>query len=236
MAKAPLGVLVNDAPGLGSSKPLGAWPEFPGRTYGSDGPIGKLSGIRKSTLPHLQRYENQNIEAQKAKATGRPANLLDHPARFRNLQDTIKMHDTALGQINELERQVDDMVGALKPFDAPATLQESAMQQETRALLRSADPKIRAQMLEQFEFRQAALAPGATPFHSGLSPEQFGRYKEARLRERHPETMQMKDDFSEARAIVGNHLAAVRAQIDTERKSLGIPAVESTNKPAEPWE
>jgi hypothetical protein len=236
MARAPLGVIVSDTAGPGSSKGLGAWPEFPGRTYNGDGPIGKLAGIRKATLPHLQRYENQNLEAQKAKATGRPADLLDHPARFRNLQDTIKMHDTALGQLNELERQVDDMVGGLKPFDAPATLQESAMLQETRALLRAADPKTRAQMLEQFEFRQAALSPGATPFHSGLSPEQFGRYKEARLRERHPDTMQMRDDFAEAKGIVSNHLAAVRAQIDTERKSLGIPATETKATPVEAWD
>jgi hypothetical protein len=236
MAKAPLGVIVKDTPGTGSSKPLGAWPDDFLTRYAFDSYIGRMNGIRKQTLPHLQRFENQNIETQAAKASGRPANLLGNDIRSRNLQEAIKTRDTLQGMRVNLGMTVEDKTAALKPFDPPKTSHEIALQAEYRGVLRSADPKTQADLLKQFEFRQAAMADGAAPSLSNIAPTQFERMRHQRLLDRFPNEMQMAEDFKTADELVGNHLAALDAMIETERRALGIPAVEPKTKTPEPWE
>jgi hypothetical protein len=236
MAKAPLGVIVKDTAGNGASKPLGIWPDFGNKYTMHENPIARLGGIRKSTLPLLQRFENQNIETQAAKASGRPANLLGADIRARNLQDAIKTRNDLQGRRNILEREQEDRVGALKPFDPPKAAHEIALQAEYRSVLRSADPKTQADLLKQFEFRQAAMVDGAAASLSNISPTQFERMRHQRLLDRYPDEMQMNADFTQANEIVGNHLAALDAMIETERRALGIPAVEPKTKTPDPWE
>jgi hypothetical protein len=235
MARAPLGVIVKDSAGPGASKPLGVWP-FGDKYTMHDNPIARLGGIRKSTLPHLQRMENQNVETQRAKATNTPANLQSHDVRFRNLQDAIKTRDDLLGRRNKLALEQQDRFESLKPFDAPKTSHEIALQAEYRSVLRSADSKAQAELLKQVEFRQAAMADGAHPSLSGIAPTQFARMRQARIAQRYPDETQMNADFQAADEIVGNHLSALDAMIETERRALGIPAVERATKPAEDWE
>jgi hypothetical protein len=236
MARAPLGVIVKDTPGERSSKPLGAWPDDFNKRYNGDSYIGRMNGIRRQTLPHLQRFENQNIETQAAKASGRPANLIDNHARFRNLQDAIKTRDTMAEQRAQLALKVLDQTEALKPFDAPKTLHESQMQAEYRAVLRSSDAKTQAELLKSFEFRQAAMADGASPQLSNIAPTTFDRMRHQRLLDRYPVEMQVAEDFKTADSLVGNHLAALDAMIVTERRALGVMVDLPQPKTPEPWE
>jgi hypothetical protein len=49
--------------------------------------------------------------------------------------------------------------------------------------------------------------------------------------------MQVAADFEIADEILGNHLAALDAMIETESRALGVPLVEPKPKPPAPeWE
>jgi hypothetical protein len=111
-----------------------------------------------------------------------------------------------------------------------------ALQSEYRSVLRSADPKTQADLLKQFEYRQALLADGASAALSNIPQSTYDRLRHQRLLDRYPDTMQLGEDFKEASAIVENHLAAIDAQIETERKALGIALTEPKTKTPEPWE
>jgi hypothetical protein len=180
--------------------------------------------------------ENQNLETQGAKASGRPADLLGNDVRFRNLSEAIKLRDTLHGSRNTLERQAEDRFASLKPFDAPKTSHEIALQAEYRNVLRNADAKTRTELLQSFEYRQAAMADGAHPSLSGIAPTQFERMRQQRIAQRYPDEVETFADFQAANEIVGNHLSALEAMIETERRSLGIPAVEPKTKTPDPWE
>ena len=54
--------------------------------------------------------------------------------------------------------------------------------------------------------------------------------------DRYPDEMQLAEDFKTADSLIENHLSALDAMIDTERKALGIPANESKIKTPGPWE
>jgi hypothetical protein len=238
MAKAPLGVTVADTPGS-KGKPLGIWPlEFTQRYSMQDSFIARVGGIRKTALRHLQHYDSQNTELQAAKVAGRPANVPDVHARGRRLQEVKRVRDTAYAQRNVISEQVASQTMALKPFAAPKTAHEIAMQAEYRSVLRSApDDKARAQLLRSFEYRQAALADGAHASLSGISPSAFDRLRHQELLRVHPEAMQVAADFEIADDILGNHLAALDAMIETESRALGAPLVEPKPKPpAAEWE
>jgi len=239
MAKAPLGVTVKDAPGLGGSKPLGAWPpEFTQRYGMQDSFIARVGGIRKTALKHLQHYDAQNTELQAAKVAGRAANVSDVHARTRRLQEVKQARDEAYARRNVISEQVASQTMALKPFEAPKTAHEIAMQAEYRSVLRSApDDKARAQLLQSFEYRQAALADGAHASLSGISPVTFDRLRHQELLRVHPEAMQVAADHEVADEILETHLKALDAMIETESRALGVPLVEPKAKPAAPeWE
>jgi hypothetical protein len=111
------------------------------------------------------------------------------------------------------------------------------MRRENRELLRSADDKTRTEMLKSFEFREAALSPGATAYNSGLSETKFQSYREARIAERFPVEIQMQQDFNKKRDALSNHLRALAAQNETERRALGVAPPGAKPKPTpEPWE
>jgi hypothetical protein len=236
MAKAPLGVVVQPD-GPRTSRPLGAWNDEWTTKYQGETPIARLNGIRKQTLPHLQRYENQNLETQAATIAGRRPVLPGYEARNRHYQEAIKARDTLHASHNMLSLQVRDRIEGLKPFDRPASTYEMQLQAEYRSIFRSADAKQRNELLKSFEFRQAILADGVVPEFVGLSKSTFDHLKEQRLRERFPDDMQMADDFKIADEMVGNHLSALDMQLETERRDLGISPLGAKAKPTpDAWE
>jgi hypothetical protein len=233
--KAPLGIRVRPD-GLQTSRPLGQWDDSWNK-YGGESNLARLNHLRKSALPHLQKFESDVLEKQAATLAGRRPNLPGIDSRARSWSDAAKVRDDLHAKHNALSIKARDQVESLRPFQAPTTANEIALQQEYRAVLRQADSKTRSELLQQFEFKSAALAPGASPALSGIPPSSFAQLKERRLREVYPDQMAEYDDFLKADEVVANHLAALDAQIESERQDLGIQAHQPKPKPApEPWE
>jgi hypothetical protein len=214
---------------------LGIWPTDLVLGYQQDSHIGRVAGIRKTMLKHLQHYDNQNNEIQTAKIGNRPANVPNNEARVRRLNEAIAARNQALAQQVEIERKVQDATEALKPFDAPKTAHEIAMQAEYRSILRSSDAKMQAELLRTFEFRRAMMDDGAHASLSNVPQTVFDRLRNEQLLRRYPAEMKMAADHKTVNDLLGNHLKALDQMIATEKRALGVTDPKPLRQTSE-WE
>jgi hypothetical protein len=88
--------------------------------------------------------------------------------------------------------------------------------------LRQSDPKQQAELLNSFEFKQAAMAPGASPALSGIAPTTFKHLRDRQIEARYPEAVKAHGDYQSLDSVVGNHIEALAEQIRVEKRALNI--------------
>jgi hypothetical protein len=125
----------------------------------------------------------------------------------------------------------------LSPFASPIDKTDAntaALRTELRAYLRGMNPMERlAAMRSDVDEATASAILSAPPKLSGLSDEQWGNFREARLRLRHPEKLASLDAAAAATKLVARTLDAARTST-SERYLPLLPAAPVEVKPLAP--
>lgn len=215
--------------------PLGFWDDQWDAHRGEDW-HGQLATAFRTSMTALQRHEESDTRAALRQAENNPT--APDPKQEARLLDREM---TALESI-DLDKITADLTArrnALSPFAVPIDKTDAntaAMRTELRAYLRGMNPMERlAAMRGNVDEATASAILSAPPQLSGLSPDQHAAFREARLRQRHPEKLAALDAAQQATKLVARTLAAARSST-RERYLPLLPAAPAEVKPLNaPW-
>src|SRR5262249_54212440 len=127
---------------------------------------------------------------------------------------------------------------ALRPFKYEKTAAENTILAEMRAHLRAQkDDKARLALLNNSEFKRAAMQDGVPYELTGLNKLAHDRLYAEAIAEAHPEAVARYADFRQAADVVSAVFKAATASVENELKAVGQPVVERApvSKKSEPW-
>ena len=214
--------------------PLGFWDAAWDAHRGEDW-HGELFGAFRNSMTALQRHSESDTRAVLHKSGG-PAPA-DPQQEARLLDREMQILESV--DLGKLEADISARRNALSPFAVPIDKTDAntaAMRTELRGYLRGLPPSDRlAATRGNVDEATASAILSAPPQLSGLSDEQWGNFREARLRLRHPEKLASLDAAQQATKLVKRTLDAARTST-RERYLPLLPAAEVEVKPlASAW-
>ena len=195
---------------------------------------GQLFSAFRHSMSALQRHEESDQRATLHRAGAGPA-----PADEKQETRLLDREMTTLEAIDlgKIEADLTARRNALSPFASPIDKTDAntaAMRTELRAYLRTMAPMERLAALRgDVDEATASAILSAPPQLSGLSTDQWTNFREARLRQRHPEKLASLDAAAAAAKLVGRCLDAARTSTRTRYLPF-LPAAEVEVKPLAP--
>jgi hypothetical protein len=195
---------------------------------------GQLATAFRNSMTALQRHEEADTRAILHKSGGGPA-----PADPKQEARLLDREMTTLESIDlqKIEADLAARRSALSPFAVAidrTDVDGATQRAEQRAIMRGMNPMERLAALRGgLSEATAAAILSAPPTSSALSDEQWTNFREARLRQRHPEKLASLDAAAAATKLVARTLAAARSST-RERYLPLLPAAEVEVKPLAP--
>ncbi len=220
--------------------PLGYWPAEADQ-FREEPWHAPLYSAFKSSMAALQRHEAADTAALLAKANNAPPVPKDEREKFeyRHLDREMTTLEAAAERAGAIAGELERKRNSLSPFKVAIDRQDvdgATQRAEQRALLRALAPADRLKALrgDLPEFTATAIL-SAPPSSSALSDEQWGNFRESRLRALHGAKMQSLDAAAAAAKLVRRTLDAARASTRV-RITPFLPNVEIEPKTvAAPW-
>lgn len=212
--------------------PLGFWDEAWDAHRGEDW-HGQLFGAFRNSMTALQRHTESDTRAIMHKSGGpTPADPKQEARLLDREMSTLEAID-----LNKIAADLATRRDALSPFAVPIDKTDAntaAMRTELRGYLRGLPPMDRLKALRaDIDETTASAILSAPPHLSGLSNEEWGNFRETRLRQRHPEKLASLDAAAAATKLVARTLDAARKSTRDRYLPL-LPAAEVEVKPLAP--
>jgi hypothetical protein len=200
---------------------------------------GQLFGAFRASMSALQRHEQADTSAAMDKASNATPVPQDERERFELRHLNREMDVLEKVDLDKITADLATRRNALSPFAAPIDKTDAntaALRTELRGYLRGLPPMDRLKALRaDVDEATASAILSAPPQLSGLSDSEWGNFREARLRQRHPEKLASLDAAAAAAKLVARTLDAARSSTRT-RIAPFLPPVETEQKTtAEPW-
>jgi hypothetical protein len=218
--------------------PLGNWPDACDQ-FRDEPWHGPLYSAFKNSMSALQRHEQVDTQAAMAKASNAPPVPQDERERFEFRHLNREMDVLEKVDLDKITADLAARRNALSPFAAPIDKTDAntaALRTELRGYLRAVPPMDRLKALRaDVDEATASAILSAPPQLSGLSAEQWGNFREARLRQLHPEKSKALDAANAAAKLTARCLYAARTSTRT-RIAPFLPPVEIEPKTVTaPW-
>lgn len=200
---------------------------------------GQLFAAFKNSMSALQRHEQVDTQAAMANASNAPPVPQDERERFefRHLNREMDMLEKV--DLDKITADLASRRNALSPFAVAIDKTDAntaALRTELRGYLHGLPPMERLKALRvDVDEATASAILSAPPKLSGLSDEQWGNFREARLRQLHPEKTKALDAANAAAKLTARCLDAARQSTRT-RIAPFLPPVEPEQKTVTtPW-
>jgi hypothetical protein len=236
MAKGHAQVQLVRPDGTGAHRvPLGFWDDQ-WDAHNAEPWHGHLSTAFRVSMTALQRHEESDTRAALRQADNNAA-VLDPNQEARLLDREMSALESI--DLDKITADLTNRRSALSPFAVPIDKTDAntaALRTELRGYLRGLPPMERlAATRGNVDEATASAILSAPPHLSGLSEEQWGNFREARLRLRHPQKLASLDAAAAATKLVSRTLAAARTST-RERYLPLLPAAPAEVKPlSAPW-